>query len=273
MQTIQSTQDRTRDMDERSWWDLWNKSYRAEDNKDETSTELFAHVVATIKHMAQGRPKRILEVACGTGTLSRRLDFSSYHGLDISPGAVEIAGQKADLLQLPAGTNRPTYEASDFHEWPSPAGAFDIVLCVDAISCFRDQQLVLRKMAEILPVGGLVVLTTVNPVVYNRIRRVGGVRLENGPVSHWLSKRELHDLIEKTGLTLERSYTIMPRGNMGFLRVLNSGRLNQMLGTRGSAIFRWVKELAGLGQYRVVVARKGSPEATKRFRSVMRDDA
>jgi SAM-dependent methyltransferase len=176
-------------------------------------------------------------------------------------------------MQLPAGTSRPTYEASDFHGWPFPADAFDLVLCVDAISCFRDQQLVLRKMAEILPVGGLVVLTTVNPVVYNRIRRVGGVRLENGPVSHWLSKRELHDLIEKTGLTLERSYTIMPRGNMGFLRVLNSGRLNQMLGTRGSAIFRWVKELAGLGQYRVVIARKGSPELTKRFRSVMRDDA
>jgi ubiquinone/menaquinone biosynthesis C-methylase UbiE len=252
-------------MDERSWWDLWNKSYRAEDNRDETSTELFAHVVAIINQMAKGRPNRILEVACGTGTLSRRLDFSSYHGLDISPGAVEIAGQKADLLQLPAGTSRPTYEASDFHDWPFPADAFDLVLCVDAISCFRDQQLVLRKMAEILPVGGVVVLTAVNPVVYNRIRRVGGVRLENGPVSHWLSKRELHDLIQKAGLTLERSYTIMPRGNMGFLRMLNSGRLNQMLGTRGSAIFRRVKELAGLGQYRVVTARKAAQKQPSGF--------
>jgi ubiquinone/menaquinone biosynthesis C-methylase UbiE len=265
MQTIQSTQDRTRDMDERSWWDFWNRSYRAEDNRDETSTVLFAHVVAIIKQMSHGRPKRILEVACGTGILSRRLDFSSYHGLDISPRAVEIAGQKADLMQLPAGTSRPTYEASDFHEWPFPADVFDLVLCVDAISCFRDQQLVLRKMAEILPVGGIVVLTTVNPVVYNRIRRVGGVRLENGPVSHWLSKRELHDLLQKAGLTLERSYTIMPRGNMGFLRMLNSGRLNQMLGKRGSKIFRRVKELAGLGQYRVVTARKAIQKQPSAF--------
>src|ERR1700733_7064397 len=258
MQTIQSTQDRTRDMDERSWWDFWNKSYRAEDNRDETSTELFAHVVATIKHIAQGRPKRILEVACGTGTLSRRLDFSSYHGLDISPGAVEIAGQKADLLQVPAGTSRPTYEASDFHEWPSPADAFDLVLCVDAISCFRDQQLVLRKMAEILPPGGVVVLTTVNPLVYNRIRRVGGVRLENGPVSHWLSRGELHTLVKRAGLKIERSYTIMPRGNLGILRFVNSWRLSGILSPRAAAVAKRLKEHFGLGQYRVVVARKAA---------------
>lgn len=248
--------DRTRDMDERSWWDLWNTSYRADDNRDETSTELFTQVVAIIKQITQGRPCRMLEVACGTGTLSRRLTFSSYHGLDISAAAVDIAHQKAELMPLPPGTTRPTYEAADFHDWPLPVDGFDLVLCVDAVSCFRDQQFSVSKMAQALPAGGVVVLTTVNPVVYNRIRRVAGVRLENGPVSHWLSKRELHDLIAKAGLTLERSFTIMPRGDMGFLRPLNSGRLNDALGTRGAAIFRHMKEQAGLGQYRVIVARK-----------------
>ena len=73
-------------------------------------------------------------------------------------------------------------------------------------------------MAQSVKPGGRIVLTSVNPFVYNRIRRVGGVRLENGPVAHWLSRRELHDLIHQAGLTPERSYTIMPRGNRGILR-------------------------------------------------------
>lgn len=256
MQTTSPTPDRTRDMDERSWWDLWNTSYRAEDNRDETSTELFAHVVALVEQITHGRASRILEVACGTGTLSRLLTFSSYHGLDISAAAIEIARQKTGLIHLPAGSSRPTYEAADFHDWPLPREPFDLALCVDAVSCFRDQQFIMNKMAQSLPAGGRVVITSVNPFVYNRIRRVGGVRLENGPVSHWLSRRELHDLISHAGLTLERSYTIMPRGNMGLLRVINAQRLNQAFGTHVAAILRRLKEQVGLGQYRVVVARK-----------------
>jgi 2-polyprenyl-3-methyl-5-hydroxy-6-metoxy-1,4-benzoquinol methylase len=243
-------------MDERAWWDFWNSSYRSEDNRDEISTELFAHVVTTVRQVTQGRPTRILEIACGTGALSRRLEFSAYHGLDISSAAIEIAQRKAQSMQLPPGTSTPTYEAADFHDWSMTSEPFDLVLCVDAISCFRDQRFTLRKMAQGLPVGGSIVVTSVNPLIYNRIRRVGGVKLENGPVSHWLSRRELHDLIRQAGLTLVRSYTIMPRGNMGFLRIINSPRLNKALGRGGAAAFRRLKESLGWGQYRVAVARK-----------------
>jgi 2-polyprenyl-3-methyl-5-hydroxy-6-metoxy-1,4-benzoquinol methylase len=243
-------------MDERSWWDLWNQSYRAEDFRDETSTELFAHVAAIVRRLAPDQRGRILEIACGTGTLSRQLTFSSYHGLDISTAAIEIARQKAESKILSQGGGRPNYEAADLHDWPLPPETFDLVLCVDAVSCFRDQAFTLRKMAQSLSVGGYLVLTSVNPLVYNRIRRVGGVRLQNGPISHWLSRRELHDLVTQAGLRRENSYTIMPRGNMGFLRVINARRLNQAFGRRGEFVLRRLKERSGLGQYRVVIARK-----------------
>jgi SAM-dependent methyltransferase len=215
MRTEPQLLDRSCQLDEKTWWDLWNSSYRSEDNRDEISAELFAHVAALSQQVTRGRMGRVLEIACGTGTLSRQLRFSSYHGLDMSPAAIEIACQKAESMELPAGVNRPTYEAADFH-----------------------------------------VLSTINPLVYNRIRRTPTVRLENGPVSHWLSRRELHQLVKRAGLTIVRSYTIMPRGNMGFLRVINSPRLNRALGKRGAAIFRRLKERAGCGQYRVVVAQK-----------------
>lgn len=256
VRTEQPIIDRSREMDERTWWDLWNRSYRSEDNRDETSTELFTHVVSLVRQVAPDGANRMLEVACGTGTLSRSLNFTSYHGLDISAAAVEIARQKDATLELAPGTTRPTYEAADFHDWPLPAEPFDVVLCVDAISCFRDQALVLRKIAQSLPNGGRVVLTTINAFVYNRIRRVGGVKLENGPVSHWLSRGEMHQLVKQAGLKLERSYTIMPRGNMGILRVINSPRLDRAFGLRIARILDRLKGQVGLGQYRVVVARK-----------------
>ena len=248
--------ERSSEMDERSWWNLWNGSFRAEDGRDETATELFNHVLGLFQEVTADRRLRVLEVACGTGTLSRRLGFASYHGLDLSSAAIDIASQKAPSLTLPPGVTAPTYESADFHEWPLPAEPFDMVLCIDAISCFRDQALVLRKMAQSVRCGGSILLTTVNPFVYNRIRRADGGRVQNGPVSHWLTRRELHALIEQAGLKLDRSYTIMPRGSRGILRFINSWRLDRALGQRGSTAFRRLKEQAGLGQYRVVVARK-----------------
>jgi 2-polyprenyl-3-methyl-5-hydroxy-6-metoxy-1,4-benzoquinol methylase len=242
-------------MEERSWWDLWNTSYRLKDTGDPISGQLFAHVVSLVGRLNKGRPGRLLEVACGTGTISRQLDFSVYHGLDLSAAAIEIAQTKAHE-HWQGRDSAATYEAADFHNWSLHGEPVDLLLCVDAISCFRDQSLVVRRMAGMLRGGGHLVMTTVNPIVYNRIRRVGTVRLENGPVSHWLSRRELHGLVRQAGLSIERSYTIMPRGNMGWLRIINSPRLNEAFGPRFNAFLRRAKERAGIGQYRVVVARK-----------------
>jgi SAM-dependent methyltransferase len=258
MQTTPSVTDRTREMDERAWWDLWNSSYRSEDNKDEIATELFTRAAAVVNETTKVGGCSVLEIGCGTGSLSRLLNYSSYHGLDISPAAIDIARQKSQSISRPKGANFPTYEAVDFHDWTLPPIPFDIAVCVDAVMCFRDQQFALNKIAESLRPKGKFVLTAINPVIYNRIKRTQTVRLENGPVSHWVSRRELHTLIETAGLTIERSSTIMPRGNKGILRLVNARRVNQAFGPYGAAVLKRLKEQLGLGQYRVIVARKGN---------------
>jgi 2-polyprenyl-3-methyl-5-hydroxy-6-metoxy-1,4-benzoquinol methylase len=245
--------DHSRELDEKAWWDLWNNSYRVKDDYDAVSSELFARVSALINEISRNSRSRLLEVACGTGTLSRMLTFSSYHGLDISPAAIAVAQQKAEGFQTPKGSLAPNYEAADFHDWAIPTQPFDIVVCVDAVSCFRDQKLVLRKMCQCLTPGGRLILTTINPFVYCRIKLVW----ENGPVSHWFTRKELHSLILSSGLDMERSYTIMPRGNLGILRLINAGPVNRAFGPRSSAFVTSLKERLGLGQYRLVVARKG----------------
>jgi 2-polyprenyl-3-methyl-5-hydroxy-6-metoxy-1,4-benzoquinol methylase len=250
--------DRSREMEEKSWWDLWNTSHRAKDDNDAVSSELFVRAAVAINGITSDGNCRVLEVACGTGTLSRMLVYSSYHGLDISPAAIEMARQRSGCISLPVGASPPTYEAADFCEWPLPAQAFDVTVCVDAISSIRDQPLAMEKIAQSLRPGGWLVLTTINRFVYDRIRRTPAVRLDSGPVCHWLSRPELHVLISNAGLTIERSHTIMPRGNRGILRLVNSPRLNEALGLRVAAVFRRLKEEVGLGQYSLVVARRKS---------------
>jgi hypothetical protein len=92
--------------------------------------------------------------------------------------------------------------------------------------------------------------------VYDRIQRTQTVRFESGPVSHRLPRGELHTLVKRAGLKIVRSYTIMPRGNLGILRLVNSWRLNGILSPRAAAVAKRLKELVGFGQYRVLVARK-----------------
>lgn len=242
--------------EETNWWDLWNTSHRSEDNNDETSSELFQHVAGIIRDLSQIRTKHILEVACGTGTLSRQLEFSSYHGLDISPAAIAIASAKSKQLSTPEGTECPTYEVADIHHWHLPVRSFDVAICVDAVAYFWDQQLALNKISRALSSLGRLVLTTINPFVYKRIRPTAQAPLKEGAISHWLSKEELHGLVASAGLQIDRSYTIMPRGNMGFLRITNSARLNESLGNQGKDFLRRCKEKVGLGQYRVVIATK-----------------
>ncbi len=248
--------DPTLHLAEKNWWNLWNTSYRSKDDNDETSTQLFGHVAGIIRDLSRLRTKRILEVACGTGILSRQLEFSSYHGLDVSPAAIEIASAKAGQLSLPEGTERPAYEVADVHDWPLPRHLFDVIICVDAVAYFHDQQFALNKMVEALTPSGQLVLTTINPLVYKRIRPTAWASLKEGSISHWLSRGELHGLIASAGLRIERSYTIMPRGNMGFLRIVNSAILNEALGNRSRNVMRRCKEWIGLGQYRVVVATR-----------------
>ena len=258
MRTTEPVIYRSRNMDEKSWWDLCNKTHRTKEDNDPVSSELFARTAAVINGITQHEPSRVLEIGCGAGALSRLLTYRSYHGLDISPAAIELARQKSEQVSQPPGSSRPTYEAADFHDWPLPSEVFDLAVCVDAVMCFRDQRLALSKMAQSLRSGGTLVLTAINPFVYNRIRRTATMPLASGPVSRWITGRELHELIKSAGFAIQRSCTIMPRGNGGILRLVNARRLNEAFGPRGAAVLRRWKERAGLGQYRLVVARKPS---------------
>jgi 2-polyprenyl-3-methyl-5-hydroxy-6-metoxy-1,4-benzoquinol methylase len=256
MRNVEVVKDRSREMDETSWWNLWNTSHRGKEVADPISNELFERAAALINGFTYAGYQRVLEVGCGTGVLSRKLERADYHGIDLSPEAIEIANRKRDLIDPRGDSASRTYEAADFHNWQLPASPFDLVTCIDAISFFRDRQLVVNKFAQSLRNGGRLLMITINRYIYDRIRRSASLRLECGPVSYWLSREELNFLVLQAGLMIDQSFTIMPRGNMGILRIINSPQVNKAFGPRVEAALKSAKERIGLGQYSVVVAHK-----------------
>jgi SAM-dependent methyltransferase len=244
-------------MDEKTWWDFWNSSYRVGDDNGETPNELFSRVAATIREFTQPEGSRILEIGCGTGTLSRLLEFSTYAGVDISPSAIEFAKRSwQERASKARSDGSASYEAVDFHDWPLPLSPFDIAVCVDAFVWIRNQPIALKKIVQSLRTGGIFVISIINPFVYHRIRRTAASPLKEGPVKNWLTRHDLHALITDAGLRIERSFTIMPRGNLGILRLINSSRLNEAFGPQVAMLLRRMRERIGLGQYIVLAARK-----------------
>lgn len=110
------------------------------------------------------RDGRLLDVACGSGgpTLRAvRLTGCRALGIDIHEDAVRTAGSQAAEAGL---GERATFQRVDASEpLPFPDGAFDAVICVDAINHLPDRAQTFREWARVLGPGGRLVFT--DPIV------------------------------------------------------------------------------------------------------------
>ncbi|MCI0556514.1 MAG: class I SAM-dependent methyltransferase, partial [Anaerolineae bacterium] len=210
-------------------------------------SKVGAVVLKEIRSLNLTDPK-ILELGCGTGWLAGELTRDNVHyiGCDLSPKAIALAKRKAP---------RGRFEATDFMLWNVPEQPFDMILSIDTIAYFRDQDAAVRKITSLLKPRGYVILTTVNPFVYSRRSDIGPPG--DAQIRNWLTRKQLHRLLTNNSLIPLRSWTILPSGDKGILRVVNSHKLNRLIGQFVSQTFiEQVKEWCGLGQYRVVVARR-----------------
>jgi len=232
---------------ETRFWNQWNHSHRRHEDIDETTAGLGDAIVDAVRRVATAEPA-ILEIGCGTGWLAPRLAAlaSYYEGWDLSPTAIEMASAHAPDLR---------FEVRDLRDGLHPHRTFDVVVMVDTIAYFDDQDAAMAVVGRLLAPGGHLVLSTVNPFVYSRISWVGPPG--EGQVRNWLTRGELVGLLERHRLEAGETRTILPAGDTGLLRWVNARRLNRPLEallSRGR-ITR-VKERLGLGQYRLVVARR-----------------
>ena len=100
--------------------------------------------------------RRVLEVGCGAGNFSRHLqDRELVVGVDCDPNCIRIWNSRFADLPGYVGCLQDA-ESPDFADLKRYG--FDSIVCLNVLEHIADDELLLRRMAEICPVGGRVVL-------------------------------------------------------------------------------------------------------------------
>lgn len=105
-----------------------------------------------VRRYAPGR--RVLDAACGAGTLVRRLSAHGYQaiGLDLSRDFLtHISSQQT--------THSPDLLQSSIHEIPCASGSLDAVVAAEVLEHLQDDETPLREFWRVLRPGGICVIS------------------------------------------------------------------------------------------------------------------
>ena len=111
--------------------------------------------------LAELRPgERVLDVACGTGVVTRlaaeRVGGGAVAGLDVNPGMLQVARQAS-------GDKAIEWHEASAEALPLGDGTFDVVLCQMGLQFVPDRLGAVREMRRVLVPGGRVVLNVPGP--------------------------------------------------------------------------------------------------------------
>jgi 2-polyprenyl-3-methyl-5-hydroxy-6-metoxy-1,4-benzoquinol methylase len=233
-----------------AYFDKWNASYRAQsyDDMEPESRARGEAVLQLLRSLPLSQPT-ILEIGCGTGWLTEKLiQIGRVTAIDLSARAIEIAKRR----NLDA-----VFVNGDFCQAEFPLAFFDVVVLVETLSCVPNQAQFLSRLASLIKPGGFLILTSLNSFVYRRRSEIRMPRPAD-EICNWLTKKQLVQLLS-SDFQIQYNATVLPKGDQGILRLVNSRRLNWLLArvfTPGS-IAR-AKEKLGLGHCRVVLAKRAA---------------
>lgn len=230
--------------DQAQFWNRWNEIF-IENARARSSQRQAEMVMDWVRRLGRSGLE-ILDVGCGSGWMSARLsDCGSVTGVDLSSGVLDIAQQKFPRVRFIAG---------DFMTMVLPAGHVDVAVSLEVLAHVADQPAFLARLAELLKPGGLLMLSTQNRFVFERLEGISP--LAPGLIRRWVDLTEARRLIE-AHFHIETITTIVPQGHRGVLRLVNSPKLNRLLAAVfGQARLDRCKERFGLGQTIIVLARR-----------------
>jgi 2-polyprenyl-3-methyl-5-hydroxy-6-metoxy-1,4-benzoquinol methylase len=224
-------------------WDKWNSTYR-QGRIDEPSKRRLQEVISAMADL-KIRDARILEAGCGTGWLSDKLsEFGKVTGVDLGSKIIETA-----QLTYP----QVDFRSGDVHTLDLPVNSFDVIVTSEVLSHVPDQPYFIHRLAELLKRGGFLIITTQNKTVFERSENVAP---PDGWIRQWVTMKMLKTMLRKE-FSLRHATTLEPTGHQGFLRVVNSARLNHYCNAViGAERVKQLKEMAGFGQSIYVIAVK-----------------
>ena len=202
-------------------------------------------VLRHLKSLALSNPN-ILDVGCANGWLCAELAyFGKVTGIDLANKAITTARSRYPNVGFICG---------DFLTLDLPTGHFDVVVSVDVIAYVCDQRSFLDRVATVLKPRGYLILICPNKFVWDRTRFTR--QLEGKVPVRWLHMQDLKDLLSRHFVALH-SETIIPGGNGGILRLINSNKVKRAIEMiiHPDHMVK-LKERVGLGKSLVVLAQK-----------------
>ena len=122
---------------------------------------------------AQIKPKRVLDIGCGTGYLTRllrqRFNRAQLASIDIAPAMV--AATRASHPQRMPWSAKTSFAAADACHLPFADGCFDLVASSLVMQWVNDPQQMLAEMRRVLAPGGLILLSTFGRRTLSELRQ------------------------------------------------------------------------------------------------------
>ncbi|MDR3594980.1 class I SAM-dependent methyltransferase [Clostridium sp.] len=147
-----------------------------------------------VSRIMKAKPKKILDVGCGTGNVLRRLvannDLSLY-GLDISENMIQTArknlGNKAEL------------KIGDSEYIPWEEDSFDVVVCNASFHHYPNPEKVLLEIKRVLKRTGTLIIGDPTALVIFRQALNIFFKISNNGDYKIYSKKEIEELLIKCG--------------------------------------------------------------------------
>ena len=179
----------------RAFFDLWSSFYDQALIQRLTYRPVHDGVVAALRSY---RPRRVLDLGCGTGLLSERLR-------DELP-RVEIVGcdySRGMLREAHARAPRARWAQGNALQLPFRDASFDAVVSTEAFHWFPDQPAALEEVHRVLTVGGRVLVVLVNPSIEGVGEAIWWASRLVGQPFYWPTQRGMRELLSDAGFRVE----------------------------------------------------------------------
>lgn len=118
-----------------------------------------------------GPGDRVLDVACGTGVVARTAAegvgaSGAVRGVDINPDMLATARRAAEGV-----SPRITFQRADAMDLPFDDGAFDVVLCQEALQFLPDRVAALDEMRRVAAPGGRIACSVFRSLEHHPVYR------------------------------------------------------------------------------------------------------
>lgn len=225
---------------------FWDKKWEETKTINGWSLRRGETILTFLCALSLDHPK-ILDLGCGTGWFTAKLaHFGRAIGIDLSEKAIAMAKSRYPHI---------TFLAGNLFELSLPAEHFDVIVSQEVIAHVKDQVVYLDWVASVLKPGGYLILTTPNKFVMDRLN------WDPQPPEHieqWLDMKALKRLVRSRFHVL-RTTTILPMGHHGILRLINSYKVNAVLGfVIPRQYLETLKERAGFGYTLIALTQKRS---------------